>query len=42
MDFNDKFEDRFQGISKLKNLAVSKAKAQQLLRAFKRKCFGGI
>ena len=38
MEFYDKFLD----ISKIKNPAVSKAKVQQLLRAFKRKRFGGI
>ena len=39
MEFYDKFEDRLQDISKVKNPAVSKAKVKQLLRAFKRKCF---
>ena len=40
MEFYDKFLDRFQDLSKVKNPAVSKAKVYQLLRAFKRKCFG--
>ena len=39
MEFYDKFVERFQDISKVKNPAVSKAKVKQLLRAFKRKCF---
>ena len=38
MEFCDKFMDRFQDISKVNNSAV-KAKIQQLLGAFKRKCF---
>ena len=42
MEFYDKFVDRFQDISKVKNPAVSKAKVWQLLRAFKVKYFGGI
>ena len=42
MEFYDIFVDRFQDISKVKNPAVSKAKVEQLLRAFKTKCFGGI
>ena len=42
MEFYHKFVDRFQDILKVKNPAVSKAKALQLLRAFKRKCLGGI
>ena len=42
MEFYDKFLDRFQDISKVKKPAVSNAKVYQLLRAFKRKCFGGI
>ena len=37
---SDKFVDRFQDLSKVKNPAVSKAKVYQLLRVFKRKCFG--
>ena len=37
----DKFVDRFQDLSKVKNPAVRKAKVQQLLTTFKRKCFGG-
>ena len=40
MEFYDKFVDRYQDISKIKNSAVTKAKVQQLLRAIKRKCFG--
>ena len=40
MEFYDKYVDRFQYLSKVKNPAVSKVKVQQLLRAFKRKCFG--
>ena len=40
MEFYDKFADRFQDISKVKNPAVSKEKVQQLLRIFKRICFG--
>ena len=42
MEFYDKFVDRFQYISKVKNPAVSKADIWQLLRVFKRKCFGGM
>ena len=43
MKFYDKFEDRFQDISKVKNpAACTKAKVYHLLRAFKRKFFGGI
>ena len=38
MESYDKCVDRFQDISKVKNPAVSKAKA--LLKIFKRKCFG--
>ena len=41
MEFYE-FVDRFQEISKVKIPAVSKAKAKQLLRAFKWKCFAGI
>ena len=40
MEFYDKFVDRFENISKVRNPAVSKAKVYQLLRAIKRKCFG--
>ena len=36
----DKFVDKFQDVSKVKNPAVTKAKVLQLLRAFKRKRFG--
>ena len=39
MEFYDKYVDRFQDLSKLKNPAVRKAKVYQLLRAFKRKCY---
>ena len=39
MEFYDKFVERFQDISKVKNPAVSKAEVKKLLRAFKRKCF---
>ena len=41
MEFYDKFVDRFQDISQVKNPAVSKAKVWQLpiVRAFKRNCF---
>ena len=42
MEFYDKFVDRFQDISKVKNPAVSKANVYQLLRAFERKGFWGI
>ena len=42
MEFYDIFVDRFQGLSKVKNSAASKTKVQQLVRAFKRKCFRGI
>ena len=42
MEFYYKLVDRFQDISKVRIPAVSKAKVSQLLRAFKRKCFGGI
>ena len=41
LDFYYNFVDRFQDISKVKNPAASKAKVQQLLRAFKGKCFWG-
>ena len=41
MEFYE-FVDRFQEISKVKIPAVGEAKVKQLLRAFKRKCFGGI
>ena len=37
MDFYDKFVDRFQKLSKIKNPAVSKLKG---FRTFKRKCIG--
>ena len=40
MEFCDKFLDRFENMSKVKNPAVRKAKVYQLLRAIKRKCFG--
>ena len=40
MEFYDKFVNRLRDISKVKNPGVSRAKVQQLLRAFKRKCFG--
>ena len=40
-DFYDQFEDRFQDLSKVKNLAVSKANVYYILGTFKRKCFGG-
>ena len=40
MGFYDKFVDRFQDISEVKDPAVSKTKVLQLLRAFKRKCLG--
>ena len=39
MEFYDKFVDRFKDISKVKNLAVSKAKVSQLLRALNKKMF---
>ena len=39
MEFYDKFVDRVHDLSKVKNPAVTKAKVQKLLRAFKRKCF---
>ena len=42
MEFYDKFVDRFQDISTVKNPAVSNAKVKQLLRAFKKKSFGGV
>ena len=42
MEFYDKFLDRFQDLLKVKNPTLSKAKMEQLLRAFKGKCFGGI
>ena len=40
MGLYNKFVDRFEDISKVKNPAVSEARVKQLLRAFKRKCFG--
>ena len=39
MEFYDKFFDRSLDLSKVKNPAVSKTEVQELLRAFKRKCF---
>ena len=42
MEFYDEFIDRFQDISKVNNPTVNKAKVYQLLRAFKRKCFGEL
>ena len=40
MELYDKFSGRFQDLSKVQSPAVSKAKFQYLLRAFKRKCLG--
>ena len=41
MEFYDELVDRSQDIPKVKNPAVSKPAVWLLLRASKRKCFGG-
>ena len=40
MEFYDEFVDRLPDILKVKNAAVTKAKVEQLLRAFNRKFWG--
>ena len=40
MEFYDKFVDRFQDISTVKNPAVSNVEVKQLLTAFKKKVLG--
>ena len=43
MEFYNKFVDRFQDISKVRNPPLSKTKVNMhLLRAFKKNRFGGI
>ena len=41
MEFYDKFVDKFQDLSNVKNTAVSKSRSNNYLETFKKKIFSG-